>query len=69
MTDSSEDILKSLADDNGQQMKIKVIAKRWSPRKWKAQWQNNIAINNVVDSDPELAKAIVNFTEFPLKRS
>lgn len=67
ITDSSQDILESLAADKGQQMKIKVTAKRWSARKWKAQWQNNIAINNAVDTDPELAKAIVSFTEFPLK--
>lgn len=66
VTDSSQDALELLAADKGQQMKIKVIAKRWSSRKWKAQWQNNIAINNVVDVDPNLAKAIVSFTEFPL---
>ena len=66
VTDSSQDTLELLAADKGQQMKIKVIAKRWSARKWKAQWQNNIAINNVVDADPGLAKAIVSFTEFPV---
>ncbi len=66
VTDSSQDALELLAADKGQQMKIKVIAKRWSARKWKAQWQNNIAINNVVDADPSLAKAIVSFTEFPV---
>lgn len=66
VTDSSQDALELLAADKGQQMKIKVIAKRWSARKWKAQWQNNIAINNVVDADPGLAKAIVSFTEFPV---
>ena len=66
VTDSSQDTLDLLAADKGQQMKIKVIAKRWSARKWKAQWQNNIAINNAVDADLNLAKAIVSFTEFPL---
>lgn len=66
VTDSSQDALELLAADKGQQMKIKVIAKRWSARKWKAQWQNNIAINNVVDADQNLAKVIVSFTEFPL---
>lgn len=66
VTDSSQDALVLLADGKGQQMKIKVVAKRWSARKWKAQWQNNIAINNAVDADPKLAKSIVSFTEFPL---
>jgi hypothetical protein len=66
VTDSSQDTLILLADDKGQQMKIKVVAKRWSARKWKAQWQNNIAINNLIDTDAKLAKAIVRFTEFPL---
>jgi outer membrane biosynthesis protein TonB len=66
VTDSSQDALVLLADDQGQQMKIKVVAKRWSARKWKAQWQNNIAINNEIDSDPQLAEAIVSFTDFPL---
>ena len=66
VTDSSQDTLELLAADKGQQMKINVIAKRWSARKWKAQWQNNIAINNEVDADPDLASAIVSFTEFPL---
>ncbi|MBL4799947.1 MAG: chalcone isomerase family protein [Oleispira sp.] len=66
VTDSSQDALVLLADDKAQKMIIKVIAKRWSARKWKAQWQNNIAINNVVDADPKLAASIVSFTEFPL---
>jgi len=66
VTDSSQDALELLVADKGQQMKIKVIAKRWSARKWRAQWQNNIAINNAVDVDPNLAKAIASFTEFPL---
>ena len=66
VTDTSQDALVLLADDKSQKMIIKVIAKRWSARKWKAQWQNNIAINNVVDADPKLAASIVSFTEFPL---
>ena len=65
VTDSSQDALALLADNQRQQMKIKVIAKRWSARKWKAQWQNNIVINNDVNTDPNLAQAIVDFTELP----
>ena len=67
LADPSQDALESLGRDQAQQMKIKVIAKRWSTRKWKAQWQNNIAINNAIDTDPKLAQAIANFTDFPLK--
>ena len=67
LADTSQDALESLGRDQAQQMKIKVIAKRWSTRKWKAQWQNNIAINNAIDTDPKLAQAIANFTDFPLK--
>jgi protein TonB len=66
LEDTTQGALKLLADDKAQQMKIKVIANRWSTRKWKAQWQNNIAINNAVDTDRELAQAITQFTEFPL---
>jgi outer membrane biosynthesis protein TonB len=66
LADTSKDALEVLDRDEAQQMKIKVIAKRWSARKWKAQWQNNIAINNAVDTDPKLAEAIASFTEFPL---
>jgi hypothetical protein len=65
VTDSSQDALALLADNKRQKMKINVVAKRWSARKWKAQWQNNIAINNDVNTDPDLAEAIEAFTEFP----
>lgn len=66
VTDPSKDALTLLADNTHQKMMIKVIAKRWSSRKWKAQWQDNIVINNGVNTDADLAKAIVEFTEFPL---
>jgi hypothetical protein len=42
-----------------------VIAKRWSARKWKAQWQNNIAINNSEAIDAELMAQLSHFTQFP----
>ena len=65
VTDSSQDALALLADNQRQKMKIKVIAKRWSARKWKAQWLNNIVINNNPNTDPNLEQAIATFTEFP----
>ncbi len=48
-----------------QRIKIKVIAKRWSARKWKAQWQNNIAINNSETINAELMEQLSHFTQFP----
>jgi outer membrane biosynthesis protein TonB len=48
-----------------QSLSIKVTAKRWSPRKWKAQWQNNIAINNEPSSDAELISQLAHFSQFP----
>ena len=65
VTDASQGVLALLADNQRQKMKIKVVTKRWSARKWKAQWQNNIVINNEVNTDPDLAQAIIDFTEFP----
>ena len=48
-----------------QKIKIKVANRRWSSRKWKAQWQNNIAINNEPSSNQDLNTALALFTEFP----
>lgn len=51
--------------DGPQKIKIKVTAKRWSARKWRAQWQNNIAINNAPSSSTTLNSELALFTEFP----
>lgn len=57
---------KELLQFNGNQsIKIKVTTKRWSARKWKAQWQNNIAINNEPTSDINLIENLAHFTQFP----
>ena len=57
---------QSLLSYNGwQRIKVKVTAKRWSARKWKAQWQNNIAINNAVSNQVGLNRDLAHFTEFP----
>lgn len=65
VTDTSQDALALLAENQRQRMKIKVTAKRWSVRKWKAQWLDNIVINNQSNADPSLEQAIATFTEFP----
>lgn len=51
--------------EGDQSIKIKVTAERWSKRKWKAQWQNNIAINNLPSEDVKLNIQLAHFTQFP----
>lgn len=51
--------------EGDQSIKIKVTAERWSKRKWKAQWQNNIAINNTPSEDNDLNAQLAHFTQFP----
>ena len=63
--DITQELSEQLAQNTHQKMVIKVTAKRWSSRKWKAQWQNNIAINNTADDELQLTQAIAIFTEFP----
>lgn len=53
-----------LANTASKRMTLKVTAKRWSPRRWELQWQNDIAINNSFDNDPELINQIMFFTAF-----
>jgi TonB family protein len=57
-----------LSYDGWQRIKIKVTAKRWSARKWKAQWQNNIAINNPTSDLASLNRDLAHFTVFPKSR-
>ncbi len=59
---NSEGVLKS---NQAKQMKLLVTAKRWSPRLWTQQWQNNIAINNdVIEGNKRLQKDLDLFTRF-----
>ena len=51
--------------EGDQSIKVKVTAERWSKRKWKAQWQNNIAINNTPSEDSDLNAQLAHFTRFP----
>ena len=44
-------------------MQLVVSADHWSPRKWRSQWQNNIAINNDgLQASPQLQQALMDFT-------
>ncbi len=65
VNDITQDLAEELAQNKHQKMVIKVTSKRWSSRKWKAQWQDNIAINNTADDELQLTRAIAIFTEFP----
>ena len=56
-----QDILKSTGS---KRMALKVTTKRWSPRRWSLQWQNDIAINNPFSSDKELTRQLLEFTGF-----
>lgn len=48
------------------EMRLVVLAPRWSPRRWTQFWQNDIAINNSLTSaDAQLQKALMQFTSFP----
>lgn len=50
-------------------LSIKVLAKRWSPRKWHSHWQNGISINNPLEDtsalDPQLLADIELFSSMP----
>ncbi len=44
-------------------MQLVVTTDHWSPRKWRSQWQNNIAINNDgLQASPQLQQALMDFT-------
>lgn len=45
-------------------MALRVTTQRWSPRRWSLQWQNDIAINNSFDNDPELINNLMLFSGF-----
>lgn len=48
-----------------EEMLIKVHVNRWSTRRWRSLWQNNIAINNEVSDSEEINQAIINFIYLP----
>ena len=48
-----------------EEMLIKVHTNRWSTRRWRSLWQNNIAINNEVSDSEEINQAIISFIYLP----
>ena len=64
LTEPSNDPAVIIASNSSKRMALKVTAKRWSPRRWSLQWQNDVAINNSFDDDPELTNQLMLFTGF-----
>lgn len=63
LTEPSSDPQAILNAYGSKRMVLKVTAKRWTPRRWSLQWQNDIAINNNPATD-ELTEQIIFFTGF-----
>lgn len=53
-----------MSNNSSKRMALKVTTKRWSPRRWSLQWQNDIAINNSFADDPDLTQQLMTFTGF-----
>lgn len=64
LTQTSTDPSRIQASNSSKRMSLKVTTNRWSPRRWQLQWQNDIAINNAFDNDPELINQLMFFTSF-----
>ncbi|WP_430460855.1 TonB family protein [Thalassolituus sp. LLYu03] len=63
---ASDDPGYIFASSTAKRMQMVVRINRWTPRKWSGQWQNNISINNDLNSAPaSLQKALMEFTQFP----
>lgn len=64
LTEKSDDPKVILSSGTSKRMALKVTTKRWSPRRWSLQWQNDIAINNTAQGSSELTDHLLKFTGF-----
>lgn len=64
LTEKSENPESIHANGTSKRMALKVMTKRWSPRRWSLQWQNDIAINNSFQGNPDLTDQLLLFTGF-----
>ncbi|MFY0642520.1 MAG: TonB family protein [Bermanella sp.] len=64
LTEKSDDPNIILASGTSKRMALRVTTKRWSPRRWSLQWQNDIAINNTAQGGSELTNHLLTFTGF-----
>ena len=64
LSETSKDPQAIITSNGNKRMVLKVTAKRWSPRRWSLQWQNDIAINNSFSNDDELTNQLLFFTGY-----
>ena len=64
LTEPSDDPQAIINSTGSKRMALKVTTKRWSPRRWSLQWQNDIAINNPFSNDKALTEQLMLFTGF-----
>lgn len=64
LTEKSNNPESIHASGTSKRMALKVTTKRWSPRRWSLQWQNDIAINNTAEGSSELTDQLLMFTGF-----
>ena len=64
LSKKSTDPATIIASNSSKRMALKVTTKRWSPRRWSLQWQNDIAINNSFANDSDLTNQLMLFTGF-----
>lgn len=64
LTEKSNDPKSIHENGTSKRMALKVMAKRWSPRRWSLQWQNDIAINNTAQGSSNLTDHLLTFTGF-----
>jgi protein TonB len=64
LTEPASDPAAIIASNTSKRMALRVTTKRWSPRRWSLQWQNDIAINNSFADDVQLTNQLMNFSGF-----
>lgn len=64
LAQTSDDPQSIVQNQDRKRMALRVTAKRWSPRRWSLQWQNDIAINNTFSNDPDYTQSLLRFTGF-----
>ncbi len=60
-TGSSADQL--LSSEKPMKMVMRVTVKRWKPKTFKQMWIRDLSLNNELESQPELARQLVEFTD------
>ena len=61
LTEATSDPAVIQGDLRPQKMVIRVLAKRWSPRKFEQVWRQDLALNNDLSADPKLTEQLIGF--------